>query len=213
MRPTNGHIGDLTATATSRVQRLNNLAAGLGNHVGASDRRLISYIVIEAANLWAQYSRSLFLSCAFGARDASGQPVVATPCPSEHDALTVAVHAVVPKLRGTNNPWNDRLLPDFQNKGKLSRTIDYLGASVSKDVDAALSVQSRVLADLPTMRNFFAHKGERGVISARALAPRYGLSAHLAPEQLLCAVPPAGSGDVLLREWLADLNGILSLMP
>ncbi|HJZ38355.1 MAG TPA: hypothetical protein VJ204_18950, partial [Solirubrobacterales bacterium] len=88
----------------------------------------------------------------------------------------------------------------------------YIGASVYGDVETALSVQTRVLTDLPTMRNYFAHKAEDADSSARSLGPYYGLSAKLRPEQLLCTVPLTGS-DILVREWIADLTAILRRMP
>lgn len=212
MRPTTGSIQALSDTARARLDRLSVLAMALGGPIGPADRRLISYSVVEAANLWAGFSRCLFLSCALGARDASGNRIVSNRVPSVDAALTLAVHAVKPHLRRTNEQWTYNNLPDFQNKGQLAKTLLFIQASVYPSVDLALSYQSRVLSDLPTMRNFFAHKAERAARSARGIAPRYGLSRNLAPEDLLCAVPPAGS-DILLREWLADLEAILSLMP
>ena len=213
MRPTTGSISELTLTARRRLNRLHVLSVRLDDRVSSEDRRRISYIVIEAANLWAEYGRCLFLSCALGARDASGQPIVPQRVRTVDAALTLAVYAVRPKLRGTQQRWKRHQLPDFQNKGDLAKTIRYVQATVFPDVDLAISYQSRVLADLPTMRNFFAHKGESAARAARGLAPRYGLSRTLAPEQLLCTVSNVGAGDILLREWLADLDAILGLMP
>lgn len=172
----------------------------------------MSYIVIEAANVWAQYSLCLYLSCVFGARDGGGQRIVASRARTLDEAYTLAVHAVKPTRRGTDG-WNRNDLPDWQNKGHLSKTLRYVEATVVADVDRALGHQSRVLTDLPSMRNYFAHKAERSAASARNLGPRYGLGRALEPEVLLCSVPPNGGGDILLREWLADLEAIFGLMP
>lgn len=214
MRPTTGRVDQLTATAQERLDRLVVLALPLTFHVRSEERRLISYVVIEAANLWAQYSRSFFLSCALGAREPGGNRIVATPATSLDAALTLAVHAVRPKLRGSQQQWKRHQLPDFQNRSDLAKTLRYVNASVAPTVDAALAYQSRVLADLPTMRNFFAHKAERAAQSARNLSPRYGLTRTLTPEDLLCTPPRTGGrGDILIREWLADLRAIFGLMP
>lgn len=212
VRPTTGDIAVLTDAAERRLDRLSAHARQITPPVTPDDRRLIAYIVIEAANLWASYGRCLFLSCALGATDSNGRQIVPAPAATLDDALTLAVHAVHPNLRGTQQ-WKYNLLPDFQNKGELGKAIRYIQAVVLPDVDLALGYQSRVLADLPTMRNYFAHKAERAASSARGLAPRYGLSRSLAPEDLLCSVPRTTMGDILLREWLADLNAILGLMP
>jgi hypothetical protein len=172
---------------------------------------MISYVTIEAANLWAQYSLCLFLSAALGARDASGSRVVTTPAPDWSHAIDLAVHAVHPKLRGTRRPWTRLEQPDWQNKGHLAAAIQYIEAAIWPDVDAAVSYPSRVLADLPTMRNFYAHKSKRAASSASALGPHYGVTRPMSPHDLLCTSPP-GRG-ILLNEWLADLAAILSLMP
>lgn len=137
---------------------------------------------------------------------------MASPVSEIDEALTLAVYAVHPHLRGTNRAWKRRELPDFKNKGKLTETLQYVEASISSEVEAALSYQTRVLSDLPAMRNYFAHKAETAGASARRLAPRYGLSTTLRPEQLLCTVPRSG-GDILLREWIADLTAVFGLMP
>jgi hypothetical protein len=212
VRPTTGPISDLTGRAEARLARLSELSQPLHAPVQPQDGRLIAYVVIEAANLWAQYSRCFFLSCALGARDGSGQLTAQTRAATVDGALTLAVHAVKPKLRGTTRPWSRRDLPDFQNKGQLAKTLKYIQASVSPQVDVALAYQSRVLSDLPTARNFFAHKAEDAANKARGLAPRYGITRVSAPETLLCTVPSSGA-DILLREWLADLTAILGLMP
>jgi hypothetical protein len=213
LKPTTGALRLLTCAAEGRLDRLDLVVAGLGALVTPSDRRLLSYVVIEAANLWAQYSRCFYLSCALGARDDQGQSVVPARAATLDAALTLSVHAVRPAWRGSQRQWTTRDLPDFQNKGILAKTVRYVQATVSPDVDRALAYQSRVLTDLPPMRNFFAHKAERAANAARGLAPRYGHSRTTPPESLLCAVPRGGGGDILVREWLADLRAILQLMP
>jgi hypothetical protein len=122
------------------------------------------------------------------------------------------VYAIRPKLRGTRKKWTRQELPDFQNKGHLTKCLAYINASISPDVDAAVSFSSRVLNDLPTMRNFFAHKSRDAASSASALGRHYGIVGRRSPDDLLVAVPP-GAGDMLVREWLSDIAAILRLMP
>lgn len=212
MRPTTGPINQLTQSAETRLARLRDLCDGLALPTTPPDRRLISYTVIEAANLWAAYSRCFFISAALGARDRTGQRIVAATAHSPSDAEDLAVHALHPKLRGKNGPWSRRDQPDWQNKGHLLRALDYVGATVYAPVDQALSYPTRVLADLPTMRNFYAHKAERAADPARKLGRHYGITRRVSPPELLCTVPKSG-GDALLNEWLDDLSAIIGLMP
>ncbi|MFL5962928.1 MAG: hypothetical protein ACJ757_08575 [Gaiellaceae bacterium] len=172
----------------------------------------MSYVMIEAANLWASYSRCLFISAALGARDSAGNRLVTTPAADESYAIDLAVHAIRPKLRGVRKTWSRQEQPDWQNKGHLAKAVKYIGAAIWPEVDAAVSYPSRVLQDLPTMRNFYAHKAERAAVSAMALGPRYGVTRRMSPHDLLCTSPP-GASDVLVNEWLADLQAIFSLMP
>lgn len=207
-----GRVSGLTETAQARLQRLRDLSAGVARPQTPTDRRILSYVTIEAANLWAQYSFCLFLSAAMGARDSSGNRVVANPAPNISRAIDLAVFAIHPKLRGVTRPWTRLEQPDFQNKGVLAKALQYIGATIYPDVDAAVSYPTRVLADLPTVRNFYAHKAELAAKKAAALGPRYGITRPMSPHELLCTLPP-GRGDLLLNEWLADLAAIFSLMP
>ncbi len=188
------------------------LSAGLKLPLDPAERRVLSYVTIEAANLWAQYSLCLFLSSALGARDPAGNRIVANPARDASHAIDLAVHALHPGLRGIRRQWGPTEQPDFQNKGHLARALAYIGATIYPEVDAAISYPTRVLSDLPTMRNFFAHKAERAARKASALGSHYGLTRPMSPPVLLCT-PPPGAGEVLLIEWLADLAAILSLMP
>jgi hypothetical protein len=194
------------------VERLRDLCVGLRFPLTPEKRRMISYVVIEAANLWAQYSRCVFLSAALGARDGGGQQIVLTRAPTRQRAEDLAVHALHSKLRTKTGPWLRYQQPDWQSRSHLLKALDYVGASIYGDVDRAVSYPTRVLTDLPTMRNFYAHKGERAADAARRLGPRYGITRSTSPHELLCT-PPRGGGDVLLNEWLSDLSAIVGLMP
>lgn len=212
VRPTKGPIDQVTRCADNRLARLRELCVGLTLPPTPPQRRLISYTVVEAANLWSTYSRCFFISAALGARDSTGQIIVAAAVRTPADAEDLAVHALHPKLRAKSGPWSRRDQPDWQNKGHMLKALNYVGASVYGSVDQAVSYPTRVLSDLPTMRNFYAHKAERAADPARKLGRHYGITRRLSPPDLLCSVPKSG-GDVLLNEWLADLSAIIQLMP
>lgn len=212
MRTTVGRIAYLSDHARFRLKRLTDLTAGLSMPVTPPKRRLISYVTIEAANLWAQYSMSFYYSIALGARDASGHRIAAVLAATKEDALTLAVHVLHPSLVGTVGPWKNWQTPDWQNKGHLVKLVKSVGPSMLSDVDKAVSYPTRVLYDLPTMRNYYAHKAERAASAALKLRQNYGITGVSAPDELLCTNPTASS-DILLNEWLSDLAAILGLMP
>lgn len=194
------------------MSRLSTLTTGVALPLTPESRRLLSFVIVEAANLWAQYSRSFYYSIALGARDAGGRRLLVTPAPSFDVATDLAVHTLHPKLAGQTRSWKSYEMPDWQNKGHLSRLVRTLAPAVWPDVDRAVSYPTRVLSDLPTMRNFYAHKAERAARSARNLRSHYGITTTLSPHELLCT-PPTPASDVLVNEWLLDLAAILNLMP
>lgn len=212
MRPTTGPISHLTGSAASRLDRLTTLTAELALPLTPEKRRVLSYVTIEAANLWAQYSRCFFLSVAIGAIDSNGVQIVAAPASNLQAAEDLAVHAIHPIKQSESGPWSRRWLPDWQTRGHLLKALDYVGATNYTAVDGALSYQTRVLLDLPTVRNFYAHKAERAARSVATIQKHYGITKSMSPHELICTVPPTG-GDVLLNEWLDDIAEILDLMP
>lgn len=212
MRPTGGPVSHLTLSAQRRLARLVALASEVASPLNPEGRRTLSYVVIEAANLWSQYSRCYFLSIAIGATDATGRCTVVAPAASLLDAEDLAVHAIHPSQRSATGPWSRRWQPDWQSRKALLDSLRYVRSSLYADVDTALSLPTRVLLDLPTVRNFYAHKGQRAARSVTTIHRHYGITRSMPPHELLCSVPPARS-DSLLNEWLADLSAILGLMP
>ncbi|HEX2765413.1 MAG TPA: hypothetical protein VHR55_02035 [Candidatus Limnocylindria bacterium] len=212
MRPTTGQVGRLTRQAQRRLNRLNSLAAPLSLPITPELRRQLSYVVIESANLWEQYSVCLYLSSALGARDPHGTRITSSPAPDPTHAIDLAVWAVHPELTGQHRQWDRLEQPDLKNKGVLAKALDSIDATIFDDVDRALSYPTRVLADLPRMRNFYAHKSERASRSAMAIGNHYGITRQLTPHELLLTRPP-GPKRALLMEWLADLSAVFGLMP
>jgi hypothetical protein len=88
--------------------------------------------------------------------------------------------------------------------------MDALRASNRAAVNRALGFQTRALTDLPTMRNFFAHKGDTAAKKARELRFRYGITRVVAPPELLCQAAP-GRPQPIICDWLDDLHTVIDL--
>jgi hypothetical protein len=203
LRPTR-RLDLLTRSAYRRAGRLRLLAHEIRAPLTPSDRRLLSYIVIEAGVLWAEYSKAYFFCTAFRVRDAQGKRITHTESfASADEALVFAVKVARPKVKKTAN-FAPRDLPAWQEPGVVRKLLQAMNASTLPAWQLGMGVPTRVTADLPAMRNFFAHKGEMAAERARRLRTHYSVTQRLTPWELLCATPPL-ERQPLLWSWLDDL--------
>lgn len=173
----------------------------------------MSYVVIEAANLWATFARAHYVSTALRARLAPSQRVVlgtVGPIRTVHDAVTLAVRSVDPTKVPGNRPWAPRDEPDWQNPSVWQTLIESLGASNAPAVQRAAAYRPMTLRLLPQMRNYFAHKSERAGRNARQLPRAYGQPQDMHPMMFLLQPAPGFRQPVALQ-WLDDLALTLRL--
>jgi hypothetical protein len=171
---------------------------------------MLGYVVIEAGTLWLEYSKSYFFCSALRAADQHGARITHQEVfRNREEALGFAVRVARPDVRQTSN-FSFRQHPDWRSPGVIRKLLRTMRASSVGAWELGMGVQSRVTADLPTMRNFFAHKNREASDRARALRRHYGLTQNLSPWELLSAVPPQ-SQQPLVREWLDDLSAMIRL--
>lgn len=210
MRPTN-HLDQLCRQASRRLLRLRSLVVTCRPPLKPEDHRALSYVTIEAWNLWAQYCRAYYLSTAFKAKDAQGSRVQrARTIASVDDALTVAIHCVRPKLRSRSGPWSHWDEPVWQKPSHFYKALDQFTPSNLATVRAALSYQTPVFREMQAARNYFAHKSENTAKLVRSLAPGYGAPLTVRPAELLCLRGP-GRPQAILVDWLDDLRTVIEL--
>ena len=200
----------LQSRALTRVDRLRLLVATPTS--GAALDRQTAFVVIEAHSLWASFCRCFYLSCAYGARDSRGTRVLARPYRhgSEVDALTTAVHAVRPQLRGRSGPWQPRDEPAWANPVDFGRVVIALSPSNASAVRTALAYSPRTLKHLTTFRNFYAHRGQATAGKAQRLASIYMLPANLHPTILLNSFSLTRP-QVVLSDLLDDIRRTIEL--
>lgn len=209
MRPAH-RLDHLTTSAYRRAIRLRILADPVRAPLVPEDRQLLTYIVIEAAVLWAEYSKAFFFSSAFNARDSQGGKVTHTQSfRTADDVLAFAVSVARPDVTKTGN-FTHRDHPDWQAPGVVRKLLHAMSASTLGSWQLGMGVQTRVTADLPVMRNFFAHKGEDSATRARRLRTHYGVTQQLTPWDLLSAAP-SQLGQPILWSWLDDLALMIKL--
>jgi hypothetical protein len=173
----------------------------------ATEKFIAGYVVIEALNTWANFSRSFYLSCTISPRRAGGGRVrCAIAFPDFNAAIGAATvlhkHRAKPKSDGS---WDRRDEPTWFDPNVLIRTFASIGASNSADVAAGLSSGTRVFVDLPVFRNYFAHRNQRTRAAAMRLAPQYGLPATLLPSEIILR-RPFSRYQPLVHEWIDDLR-------
>jgi hypothetical protein len=206
-----GRLDRLQRTAQRHVLRLRGLATGVSTPATGGAERLVSYVVIETANLWSEYSRAYYLSTAFRARDGHGVRIQLQVggIRTEEDALTQAILCVKPGLPKRHGPWTPQDEPPWHDRGVLNKIVVNLGASNSRSVSAAAGYGTPATQDLQTVRNYFAHKSQGTAAKMRRLARRYK-HPGVRPATLMLSVEP-GKRQPVLIEWLDDLYAVIGL--
>jgi hypothetical protein len=171
----------------------------------------VGHVTLELVNLWSNFVRAYYLSCALNARVGRRQRIRTTRTfTSTDDALRAAVLRFKPAAaRLPSGGWSRRDEPDWKNTGILLTLASEGGWSNESTVAAALSIKGiRSIFDLPTFRNFYAHRNRETLEAARLLGARYGIPQYRRLSEILLSVPVAGR-DLLLIEWIGELDIII----
>ncbi len=178
-----------------------------------SDRdRGIGFAVLEAQNLWANFVRSYLLSLLSypkrpdGSRVVLGNKAINTPADLLYAAAKVAKGpaAAAPTSRRDEPAWHDINI--------LLRTCVEIQPSHEPDIRRALSTQARVFYDLPTFRNFYAHRNQESARKALDLARyQYLISGAKHPTDALCT-PARKRPQALVLDWLDEIEVVVELL-
>lgn len=202
----------LRTTALKRLRRLRARAIlGVGSGRPERDREL-AYVILEAQNLWTNFSRSYLLSCIYnpkrckGGRVTCGNAAIQTPGDVLLAAKRIAngPNAPAPVTRRDEPSWHDVAL--------FHKTCQALQCSHLADVQAALSLQTRVFQDLPPFRNFYAHRNAESARRAVQLGKSiYLITGPTHPSDVL-ARPARNRPQALILDWLDDIHAIVDLL-
>src|SRR5205823_2817708 len=136
---------------------------------------------IELLNTWTNFVRSFYLSCCLNAKPEFSPRIGVTGLPlrtAEVLAIDTAIQITKPSLylkHTPGAPWSRRDEPSWHDPRTLLKLSQSLGFSNEADIQAAVSINPRVLLDLPVFRNFFAHRNRDTFLSAQRLASHYGI--------------------------------------
>lgn len=202
----------LAAQITHRTNRLFALAGATLARADPEAYRTVSYVTVEALSAWSTFSREYYLSCAYLSPKTVSGAVIQHGQSSITDELTAVVSALRSLNPGYQLPRSGRVdprqEPDWKRKDVLLRLFNNLSFSNATSVASALSYPTTFFDQLPSLRNFFAHRDRRTAGKVRSLAYRnYGLARVRHPVDFVNDVLPNRS-DSLLREWIADIQTI-----
>ncbi len=213
----NRDLRSMQRTAVGRLRRLRDVAVACSSPTAAPrDRELgVTYSVVELYNLWYGFSRSLYLSAAFGARDGTGSRVALTVTPRPRTVEEALTHAIRlrPSHKTRNPPWRWQDEPSWARTKILLDSLAAIGASNGVQVSAALSSTSRVFDELEPFRHFFAHRGRDTRQRLPPVVRAHSIPVTLRPtEALLTPATVLGvlRPQPLLLDWIDDVNDVVN---
>lgn len=205
----------LCARSRSRLLRIRKRVAHVmttGRAGCSACEEVLGYCVLELQTLWANFVRSFLLSLLYrpkrrrGPRAFIGDRSITTPGALIHAAARAAKGPLTPA------PISRREEPSWHDVSVLLRTMRFIRASNTPEVESALSIPSRALHDMHVFRNFYAHRNEDASIRAVRLASTYyGISPSVRrPSEALLTVA-FGRPQCILLDWFDEVDVILEL--
>jgi len=158
---------------------------------GHSREAMLAFIVIELQATWANFMRSYYLSCMFGAVSGRGSRIrTRFPTNNEDTAIGLAILQYRPRAHPrSHGAWRRRDEPAWHDPHTLLTLCDRFQFSNRSAIEGALSTGDRTFIDLPVFRNHFGHRDGHSQQAVQNLAPMYGLPSYLRPSHLLLTRP------------------------
>jgi hypothetical protein len=211
MRPSQ-NFGALRATSRYRLARLRQRAVeGLLPDFVEQDRHF-AYVILETQNLWSNFVRSYLLSCLRTPRRIKNPAVTITNAAVTTPGDVILIATRVWKGPAASAPADRRDEPPWHEKRFLLKTVREMQCSHYLDVEAALGIATRVIDDLPTFRNFYAHRNKDSARKAVELARRYYLITGFRHPTHVLAQPGHHRPQPLILDWLDDLSVIFDFL-
>lgn len=171
----------------------------------------MSYVAIEGHNTWTNFARAYYFSCFVGTRLRTGGRVATSPtftATKMADAQGWAINRFRPKKKKRPDAagnWDARDEPPWFKTDVFYTLCDDLGCSNLASIQAAMSSQPTVFAELPHFRHFFAHRNRYTEADALSSAAVLGLPTAAGPAAALVHRPPT-IPRATLHQWLVDLQ-------
>lgn len=205
MRAT-GDLAKLHRAIAGRLARLRRVYAACLAPDGSSEPRL-AFAAIELDNLVLASIRQFVISCLTGARSADGSRVLVSPRMSDEGEVGAFVLSVLSSQAFSNlgNPSRISREREFKIREPrfIERVMSSCAASNLLSVQAAFSLPTTLFSDLPTVRNFYAHRNDDTWRKVRLRANGMGVFGVQTTDELLRA-PLPGRPVRVFEDWLDD---------
>ena len=201
----------LSRRSRRRLRTLVELAFDLRSAPFAVADRRVSFICIEALNTWAEFNRSYVLAAVRRTRTNGGTLMETSLPPSTRpDAV---MRYVITRLRSKEpkEKLTRRDEPTWHSRRELIKVGRIVALSNLAQLQAALALPSAVIDDLPTARNFYAHRNYETAVKLKNLMGRYVMPTQAHPTELLRR-SVLGRPVSVLEEWIEELDDVVSAM-
>jgi hypothetical protein len=212
MRPSRS-FEKLLRMASNRLARLRSRAVEGLTHTGPERDRQFAYVIVEALNLWGNFSRSYAMSCLFRPKRVTkqgrvtiGNATVTTP------AAVLLIAAQVRRGPAAAAPTTRRDEPAWHDRDLLIKTCLAMGSSHAADVQGALSGNTTVFDHLPTFRNFYAHRNDESAQKAIRLARNQYLIIGVRHPTGALSAPAYKRTQPLILDWLDDMQVVMEFL-
>lgn len=191
-------------TLREKVNRLTPTTCSLND-----DR--ISFVAIEAMNVWASFARAYYLSWFLRPLTISGKRVI---CSNHFRLFEDALIFAIRRLRSRNYSGvrpSRRDEPTWYEPRTLLTLAADIGVSNLNEVQVAFSLGATYPTNLPTVRNFFAHRNDETFRKVRDRAILLGLGGNLRPSEFVCTALPSRPQN-LISDWLDEIRLTIELL-
>lgn len=169
---------------------------------------LVGSVVLDLANYWSEFSRSLYLvlveqpvTCT-GVVVSTSNITVRSRNDAAREIIRVKKRWVI--ARKPSGPFNRIDEPSWIDPGTLVDGVNLLGASNALQISAALS-NPKALLGLRSLRNFYAHRNENTAQNALKVGAGYTILGARHPTSLALAFG-YGRPQSLVFDWMDEIS-------
>jgi hypothetical protein len=203
-----GDLSKLQSAVTRRLLRLRRAYAQCTAVPPSHETEpRLAFAAVELDNLVLSAIRQFVISCLTGARSADGQRVAVTPRLRDEGEVAAYVLSVLAQKAYEDLGSPQRVARQHEFKIREPRFLERVMASCAASnlisVEAAFSLPTTLFSDLPTVRNFYAHRNDDTWRKVRNRAAGRGIFGVRTTDEVLRATLP-GRPVSLFEDWLDD---------
>ena len=201
----------LYRSAATRLIWLHGKVSALNPSVCHLHDETIAFVAIEALNVWSSFVRSYYLSWFLHPRTIAGQRISCSQhFVSFQDALAFSIQ-VLRRRRPNAGRLSRRDEPAWHVPSNLLSLGQAVGVSNFSEISSALSFGATYADNLPTVRNFYAHRNDETFSKVQRAAALLGIGTNLRPCEFVCAALPSRPQN-LISDWLDEMRITIELL-